>query len=136
MTPQSIHIIHSTGCNNFTDDHVFNSFFCSLQRDRKRQEQLAKERLEQRKKAARAAKEARKRGESGPEGSLLQQPTVMSVVPMPENENDKSAMQEVVVKELEMKHVEERNLLIQVYREHVTKYLNIVVISLKIFKKF
>ncbi len=87
------------------------SFLNRLQKDRKRQEQLARERLEQRKKLAKAKKEARQRGELG---SMMEAPTVMSIIPMPENENDKVAMQEVVVKELEVKHSEERDLLIQV----------------------
>lgn len=48
---------------------------------------------------------------------MMMKPTVVTVVPMPENENDKNAMQDVVIKELEMKHSEERNLLVEVRDE-------------------
>ena len=65
---------------------------------RQNQEQLAKERI-----AARLA--SRKQG-TGPQG-----------VPDPDNPNDVIGWQDVIIKEVEMKHEEERELLLQVFRK-------------------
>ncbi|XP_071495122.1 uncharacterized protein [Diadema antillarum] len=71
------------------------------ERDRKRQEQLAKERLEQRRRL---------------KASGAKQETDTPVV-MPENENDKQALQEAVVKEMELRHSSERDFLMQLVQE-------------------
>ena len=63
---------------------------------RQRQEELAQERLNQKLKKRRQARST-------------------TEVPLPENNSDEIAWQEVVTKEIEMKHAQERDILVQVH---------------------
>ncbi|XP_041457735.1 trichohyalin-like isoform X3 [Lytechinus variegatus] len=74
----------------------------AVEKDRKRQEQLAKERLEQRRRLKAASQEKKE--------------TVTPVM-LPENENDKQGLQEAVIQEMEMKHVTERDFLMQLVQD-------------------
>lgn len=85
--------------------------FISHEKDRKRQEQLAKERLEQRKKQIAARKLAKQAGQPPPEE---EKPSPPRPVPLPEDANNKQALQDAVVKEMEIRYHEERDLLVQV----------------------
>lgn len=71
-----------------------------LERNRSNQEQLARERLEARLKQLRE-----KRG-----GTELNQ----EEVPLPENEEDRVAMQEALITEMELNHANEREILLRV----------------------
>ncbi|KAJ8047726.1 hypothetical protein HOLleu_06793 [Holothuria leucospilota] len=85
------------------------------EKDRKRQEQLAKERLEQRKKQIAARKLAKQAGQPPPEE---EKPSPPGPVPLPEDANNKQALQDAVIKEMEIRYHEERDLLVQVLADH------------------
>ncbi|XP_071784125.1 uncharacterized protein [Asterias amurensis] len=72
------------------------------EKERRRQEQLARERLAQRRKSK--EERMRARDAQGP-------------IPLPEDEDNDVAMQEVVVQEMEVKHEAERDLLIELMQE-------------------
>ena len=88
---------------------IFFFLTCRKERDRKRQEQLAKERLEQRRKQRAVGAESKQNA---------------TPVQLPENENDKPALQEAVVKEMEIRHSAEREFLMEVRRGYLCRLDN------------
>lgn len=68
--------------------------------------------MEQRKKQIAARKLAKQKGEAPPpEGESVSPP---GPVPLPEDENNKQGMQDAVIKEMEIRYQEERDVLVQV----------------------
>ena len=80
-------------------DILDDNFLLRRKKEKERQRQLARERLAQRRKDAQERR--RTRETAGP-------------VPMPEDEQNEVLMQEAVIQEMEVKHDEERDLLIEV----------------------